>query len=723
MKILVRLLVATTAALTASGGSFAQGQAPADPRPQVPASAGPVRPLVVDITPARTVRTFRPDEVLGAAFDGAEAGDIDRQLTARNIAAMKRADLRALSYRLRTELGINAWHWNPVGSWSDPGRRQGYWTSSDALGAPIRMSWGYRLPRRGDTNDNANNNDYSRLTDGDRSTFWKSNPYLDPTVLRDGEAHPQWLVIRLDEARPIDHAVIDWGEPFATRYEVQYWSGANEYDPAGRWVTFPHGAVTRGAGGHADLSLGERPVFARFLRVLLEEGSGTAPAGARDWRDRMGFAVREVAFGVRLANGAFSDAVVHSPSHDQQTFTHVSSTDPWHRATDRNRDLEQAGLDRIFDSRLGFGLPVMIPTGLLFDTPENAAAELRYIAKRHYPVRQIELGEEPDGQYGAPADYAALYLKAADRLKGIVPGAVFGGPSLQSAFTDVLLQPEKPDSWNRGFMDYLRKRDRLDALGFLTFEYYPFDDICGDIHAKLIEQQDWLEKVMRRFDEDGAPRSVPRIISEYGFSAYSGRAMSEMPGALLMASIVGQWMQLGGGAAYMFGYPPNTPINQHQSCAGYGNMMLFMADAEGQAGTPMPTYHAARLLSQRWAQPGGGLHRLLATEIAGSPEKAVAAYALQRPDRTLSVLLINRSPDVTFRLSLFARRGTSDRTPLQGPGQVFSYGPDQYQWLDNGPDSRPLRSLPPAGQMIGGGPVVVTLKPDTLQVVTLPDRE
>lgn len=713
-----QIRAATVTALAVSFAVAALSRAQADTADQDLRT----HPLVIHALPRAQARTVRPDEALGAAFDGAEAGMIDQMLTPHNVAAMKGAGLRPLTYRLRTELGIQTWHWNPVGSWSDPAHQQGYWTSSDQPGAPIELSWGYRLPRRGDTIDNANNDDYSRLTDGNRETFWKSNPYLDPAVLHDGEDHPQWLIVRLDKAQPIDRAAIDWGEPFARRYEVQYWTGKEDADPAGRWVTFPHGTVQHGTGGMAVLDLADHPVTTRFVRVLLLEGSGTAPAGTADWRDRMGFAVREVALGASRADGGFDDFVAHAPSHLQQTFTHVSSTDPWHRATDRNPDLEQAGIDRIFASRLGFGLPVMMPTGLLFDTPENEAAELRYIARRHYPVRQIELGEEPDGQYGAPADYGALYLAAVDNLKGIIPGASFGGPSLQSAFTDTFMQTTAPASWNGEFVGYLKRRGRLGDLGFVSFEYYPFDDICGDIHAKLIEQDGLLPAAMRRFDHDGVPRDVPRIISEYGFSAFSGRAMAEMPSALLMAGIAGQWLRRGGSAAYMFGYPPNMPINQHQPCAGYGNMMLYMADRAGQAQTAMPSYHAARLLTQAWMAPGHGAHQLLGADLPDMPNGAAAAYAVRRPDGKLAVLMINRSPDRTVRLALMTGNATGRRAALRGPGQLFSYGPGQYQWLDDGPASRPAKSLPPVEAALPAGPAVITLPPDTIEVAVIPGQ-
>ena len=676
--------------------------------------------VIVDLSSARGGPAFRPDEALGAAIDGAQLGDIDRLLTARNIAAMKSAGLRPISYRLRTELGIEVWHWNPEGTWSDPGNKQGYWVSSDTPGKPIQLSWGYKLPRRGDTIDNANNEDYSRLTDGDRATFWKSNPYLDPAVLHDGQAHPQWLFVRLDKARPIDTALLDWGEPYATRYEVQYWVGQNDYDPAGRWVTFPDGRIEDGVGGQKTIRLADAPVTTQYVRVLLEAASGTAPAGSTDWRDRMGYAVREVSFGVQRADGSLDDAVIHAAAHDKQTFSHVSSTDPWHREIDRDKDLEQTGIDRMFASQLGFGLPVMMPTGLLFDTPDNVDAELRYLVRRHYPVKQVELGEEPDGQWGNAADYGALYLAAIDRLRPIAPGVTFGGPSLQSAYSDTWLLPETPGSWMRWLVDYLKRRNRLSDLGFVSFEFYPFDDICGDIHAKLVEQDQLLGDVMKRFERDGVPAAAPKIISEYGFSAFSGRAMSEMPSALLMANIAGRWLSLRGEAAYMFGYGPNWPANQHLPCAGYGNMMLHMADPNGQATQPMPSYYTAQLLTQTWAVPGHGLHRLATTEVQGAGADKVAAFTLRRPDHRLAVMLINRSPSEAFSFALIGKSSHGTAWPLAGPARLWSYGPAQYAWTDLGANSHPSKTEPPAQGMAPKGPLTISVPADSIVVAVLP---
>ncbi|HEY7807403.1 MAG TPA: discoidin domain-containing protein [Croceibacterium sp.] len=684
----------------------------------VAAGSPPTEQLLLRTYAARA-KPFRPNLALGAAIDGTQRGGVDRVLTARNIAAMKRAGLRSLSYRLRTELGIEAWHWNPHGQWSDPVARQGYWTSSDVPGTPIRLSWGYRLPRRGDTVDQANDRGYSRLTDGDLASFWKSNPYLDPAVLHDGMPHPQWLVVRFDRRRRIDTAVLDWGIPFARRYEVQYWTGADEDDGDGRWVTFPGGRVTNGRGGRAKLRLAGRPIATTHVRVLLEEGSGTAPPGASDWRNRAGFAVREVSFGLQGRNGAFEDAVVHAPSHAKQTFAHVSSTDPWHRAIDRDPDLEQAGIDRIFASGLTAGQPIMMATGLLYDTPDNVAAELRYIARRHYHVGRVELGEEPDGQYASAADYGALYLAAFDRVKGIVPGAQIGGPSLQGALTDTWMQPGVPHSWDAWLAQYLQRRRRLQAMQFVSIEFYPFDDTCGDVSRMLIDQTSMLDRAWSHLSMDGWPTSTPRVISEYGFSAFAGRVESEVPSALLMADIVGQWLKLGGSAAYRFGYPPNSPATQKAGCAGYGNMMLFLADRQGQAAQPMPSFFAARLLTQRWTQPGDGLHRMIGAMIKGGRDHDVAAFALERPDGRIAIMLVNRSARLTHVISVHSQRQPGVAVQLSDPATVFRYGPKQYSWKEAGAQSHPGLDLPPVRRTIRSGPLKLQLDPLSMAVVVL----
>jgi hypothetical protein len=256
-------------------------------------------------------------------------------------------------------------------------------------------------------------------------------------------------------------------------------------------------------------------------------------------------------------------------------------------------------------------------------------------------------------------------------------------------------------------MAYLKARGRLKDLQFFSFEHYPFDDICGDIHGKLVAEDGMLSDMVQRLRAEGLPRTTPLVISEYGFSAFSGQAMVEMPSALLQADIVAHFLNEGGSAAYMFGYGPNWPINQHLPCAGYGNMAPFLADPQGQAAEPLPAFHTSRLLTSVWLQPGHGLHRLYAARVEGLDAVQagrVVAYAALRPDGRLATLILNRSPEHAFSLR------------LERAAEVHQYGPARYRWRADGAQGRPELDLPPAHWRAAKG-AEVGLPADSLTVL------
>ena len=343
----------------------------------------------ISIDISHPVNRFAPSHALGAGIDGHEKGTNDLQLSPENINAMLSAGFKSLTYRLRTELGGDVWHWNPNGSWSDPQTHQGYWTSASTPGKQISLSYGYRLPRRGNTIDQAENNGYSRIDDGDTQTFWKSNPYLDSHFTgEENSLHPQWVVIEFGKAVPINALRIVWGRPFAKTYRVQYGNFDDVSDialnPPGTWTDFPHSEfkTLSNAASPTDrpVKLSDAPIKTHWVRVLLTESSG-AGVSSSDVRDRVGFAIRELYAGIVDEKGNFHDQIDHAARHDQ-TIIHVSSTDLWHRGSDQDDSVEQVGLDRIYHTGLTNDLPMLLPTGLLFDTPENAANEIQYLRRR-----------------------------------------------------------------------------------------------------------------------------------------------------------------------------------------------------------------------------------------------------------------------------------------------------------------------------------------------------
>jgi hypothetical protein len=668
-------------------------------------SSGVADAVVIDLTaPGRTVV---PDQALGAAIDGMLRGQVRRVLTPYNISRMRSAGLRSVTYRTRAELGVEAWHWSEEGRWSDPARHQGYWTSSDHPRRHPPVTWGYGLPRRGDTVDQANDKGYSRLDDGDGSTFWKSNPYLDRRYTGAAQNRPQWVVISFEDRQPIDAMRIAWAEPYAAAFRVQYWSGKGPGDTAGRWVEFACGPQTRARfPGEETIRLAPAPVTARFVRVLLTEGSGTAPPGSQDVRDRLGYAIAELGVGVIGPDGVFVDAVRHGAQRNDQTQINVSSTDPWHREIDRDLDTEQPSLDLVFRDRLNGGMPLMVPVGVVYDTPENAAAEVRYIRRRRWPVRRIELGEEADGQFIEPEDYADLYIEAARAISTVDSRLRLGGPSMQGAATSTWPDPEAGRSWIGRFVARLRERGALADFQFFSFEHYAFDAVCEPLGKMLRDETQLLDRLIDGAIAAGVPRTIPWIISEYGLSPFSGRAMSLVPSALFSADVVGHFLARGGQAAFMFGDTPSLPSSQAFPCAGYGDMMLWEAGPDGRAQWPMPMYFAERMMMRDWGAPAGEAHTLFsatgaATDADGRP--MVLAYALRRRDGTLSVMLLNRDEATAHDVRVSVRGAAGARGFPAADAEVVQYSPAQYDWLDQGPASHPTKDLPPARFGVAAG--------------------
>ena len=216
----------------------------------------------MDATPGHATNSIVPTRALGAGIDRLPYGAADKLFVPATVKQVLSAGWQTVSYRQNTELHIEAWHWNPAGSWSDPSGK-GYFTGSATLGDPIRHSYGYPLPHRGVTHDDGTDmNGYSRLTDGDANTYWKSNPYLTRAYTgEDDSLHPQWVFLDLASKQDVTAIRIAWAEPYAKKYLVQYWTGENpiKQPAAGAWQTFPAGVVQDGKGGNATIQLGSMP--------------------------------------------------------------------------------------------------------------------------------------------------------------------------------------------------------------------------------------------------------------------------------------------------------------------------------------------------------------------------------------------------------------------------------------------------------------------------------
>ena len=649
--------------------------------------------VTVDATASHVVNRFSPIYALGSTVDRVPSNATDVFFRPDQVKKVLSAGWGAISYRQNTDLFVQAWHWNPKGTWSDPAGK-GYFTGDATPTAEmIRHSYGYPLRHRGFTRNGGTEFDgFSRLDDGDPQSYWKSNPYLTQQFTgEDDSLHPQWVVIALDKTENVNAIRIDWTDPYAQDFEVQYWTGdgdAMDDQDKGAWKTFSHGAVTQAKGGTTALGLDESAVTAKYVRIVMTRSSNTCDThGSADRRNCVGYAIRELYLGNLDNQGEFKDLLHHSPDQ-KQTLTLCSSVDPWHEpsdlyvAPDRMESGDQPGFDLFFTSGITRGLPAIVPVAMLYSTPEDAAAQMTYIKKRGYPVSYIEMGEEPDGQYMQPEDYATLYLQFATALHGVDPNFKVGGPVFEGVTEDIKAWPDAQGrtSWLGRFLAYLRAHQRIQDLAFMSFEHYPYDG-CETPWENLYQEPELITHIMKVWRDDGLPPGIPLLDTET--NAHGGEASVDIFGALWLADSFGGFLSAGGQSTHYYHDLSYSP--PHPACANsWGTYHLFMVNDHYEVQQPTSQFFATQLITQEWAEPKDAEHRmyLASSDVKDSQGHVlVTAYALERPDGQWSLMLINKDRDRPHQVRIAFHDASAQRDrSFAGPVAMITFGKAQYQW-------------------------------------------
>lgn len=646
---------------------------------------------VVTVDTGEAVNEFSPLYALGSTVDRVPSNATDMFFRPDQIKQILSAGWGVISYRQNTDLFVQAWHWNPNGTWSDPADKGYFVGNASPTAEMIRHSYGYSLRHRGFTRNNGTEFDgYSRLNDGDLNSYWKSNPYLSQRFTgEDDSLHPQWVVINLGKAENVDAIRIAWAEPFAQVYRVEYWFGkgdAMDDQDKGAWKTFVAGSVSNGRGGIETIRLGSPPVQTQYLRVLMLKSSNTCDThGAADPRNCLGYAIRELYVGTVAGNGEFRDLLQHSPDQ-KQSLTYCSSVDPWHDpsdlfvAPDRMESGDQPGLDLFFTSGITRNLPAIVPVAMLYSTPEDAAAQMAYIKRRGYPVLYVEMGEEPDGQYMLPEDYATLYLQFAAAIQKVDPAFKLGGPVFEGVTEDIKVWPDSEGrtSWLGRFLEYLKSHHRLQDLAFMSFEHYPYDG-CDTPWEYLYQEPELIEHIIKVWRDDGLPPRIPLLDTET--NDHGGEAAVDIFGALWLADSFAGFLTAGGTSTHYYHDLPYSP--PHPACENsWGTYHMFMVDEHYQIKQPTSQYYAAKLLTEEWAQPVDAKHRLFRSSSDvkdGNGHLLITAYPLERPDGQWSLMLINKDHDHPHAVRI-SFSNAHEHGSFQGTVTMINFGKAQYQW-------------------------------------------
>ncbi len=667
----------------------------------------------VDATPGHVINSFDPDSALGSSVDVLSRRDIDRVYTPHILQESLSAGWGPITYRNNTELRMAAWHWNDSGTWSDAAHRSGYFTGSTDMKDPTRYILAYALPHRGFATSG------DRPVQGPNLSYWKSNPYLTSKFTGESDAlHPQWVVVDLKAEVPASAVRIAWASPYATKYQVEYWVGADALDfdggPKGEWKVFAAGTILNGQGGTATLKLTDTPAATRFLRVSMSESSNTCDEhGKDDVRNCVGYAIQQIEVGTMDGAGDFVEAA-KNPADKRTTFT-ASSIDPWHSDEDVNDggEYQHTGFDLFFRSGITNNLPAMIPVTMLYGTPEDAAAQIAYIEKRGYPISYVEMGEEPDGKHAMPEDYAALYLQWATAIHKVDPKLKLGGPVFEGVNEDITVWPDAQGrtSWMGRFVDYLKAHNRLADLAFVSFEHYPFEP-CDITWKTLYTEPDLMKHILKVWRDDGVPKEVPLMVTENHLASQLTGPMTTIFAALWLADNVGSFFEGGGSAFY---HSPIQPQGIQNSCLGWASWSNFVSDEHYEIKGYTSPYFAAHMINQEWVQHRAGMHSMFSAtaDVKDSDGNLlVTSYAVYRPDGKWSLMLVNRDEVNPHSVHVvFEDSKHKETKSFSGPVQLVTFGSEQYAWINDGPNSHADPDNPPVG---------TTVTADSQTVFTLP---
>jgi hypothetical protein len=360
------------------------------------------------------------------------------------------------------------------------------------------------------------------------------------------------------------------------------------------------GRSQRGFGGKSVQRLTLKSRSRRGLRIWMTESSNTCDTRQRGRAKLRGLRDFEIAAG--NFNSQATVVVWRLTRGPAQTAMQVSSIDPWHRETDLIATRIQTGFDLFFTSGYTNHLPAMIPVAMVYDTPEDSAAELAYLKKRGYPISYVEMGEEPDGQFMLPEDYAALYLQWATALNRVDPKLKLGGPIFTGVNEDIKAGCAGPQFVAGPICGVSEGAWPDGDLAFMSFEHYS----AGVRHQLSDSTQPELMGHILDVARGWNSADVPLMNTEATCLGLTD-PMQDIFSALWLADSVGAFLTRGGAVYY---HSPIQPEPLRPGCHAWSTYGNFVTNDKLEVQQPTAQYFASQLLNLEWVRHGAGMHEL-----------------------------------------------------------------------------------------------------------------
>jgi hypothetical protein len=556
----------------------------------------------------------------------------------------------------------NQYHWNGEGYYDS----LGIWHPSSTTFSTGFICWPLN---NGTRNDAYGDGEPSKITDGDLNTKWISYPLLE---------QPQWVYLNLGSQKTVNKIVLHWGENFAKKYKIQYWS-------AGTWP-WPYNAqndnwvdlviVENSTGGVQTHTF--QSVTRQIFRVLMLESNS----------DR--YEIKEI----YLFNND-TQQTVNQNNYRTQTDCIASSMFPssYKRQNQWVPDFDFERFMQWCNSFEHGKVYPIITINMGTGTPEEAAAWVYYANKvKGYGIKYWEINNEISGYWeiGGPLsakDYAQRAIEFIEAMKAI-------DPTIEVIVTGGC----PPDEWSHqydgkkyieSFLEYFNSKGKSGLINAVGMHWYPYwqntDEATALSNTTLWDT--WLPQVKNWIQlYTPQPNKVKISLSEYSSGGATANTCKLME-ALFTVDWVLNFIKNGGDMTNKWdvfnglGVGPDGTYGDH---AFMENGQLSGEYAK-YAYQPRSSYWALYMLYHLFSS--SSTNTLVGTTTNSS---LLSAYANKRTDGILSLIVVNKDPSEDYTAEI-----TLTNFVPKSQCKVYTFTANEYVWHINGINSYADPSNPP----------------------------
>jgi hypothetical protein len=557
---------------------------------------------------------------------------------------------------------------------------------------------------------------WAKVTDGDLATSWLSYPDDD---------NIQWIYIDIEGPGytpvAVNRITIDWGDPYATQFKVQYsngnWNGEGQWaynDTA--WTDTSLGVLSAAAGGHSDLSFTQ--VNAKYVRVFCPVSSGTHNQ----------FEIKEI----KLYNGTTqltkNEAdVSQSPS----VSSSVALGDNF--ITYDTMDFEE--YMSLVHSMTPPAEP-MITINFYTGTTQEAADWVYYAnIFKGYNVKYWEIGNENWGNWeaGGPSNstsYAKRFLALYDAMIAVDPTIAIVPQFNYITDPENVTMTAGNNDHNPGnfqyyiddFLQYLQNHGRTGILKGISIHRYPsYEPTAEATPLAMTDQWNTDLPLLKGWVNNRTTNAgeVKTWLTEYNDGIDSGFT-DHFYDSLFISAFFLNYLRNGGDMSCFFvtfgtpgpGQNDKTIFSDFGMLEG-GGLGGSLADKKYQ---PRASFYAFDMIYNNFSAADIFGNTLVS---AVSTNNALKVYANKRGDRKLSLIFVNTDQSNTIDASVTL----NGFTPLPS-AELVSYSRQDYSWVLNGTQSYAAIDNPPEVSTYNSasGAFTYSVEPYSIKIITMYDQ-